>query len=473
MNRLIMIFSTLAALLGSLTNSGENVFAEVRSAAGRAPIDRAGARDYRMLPGGAVAGVEGGISPSTVSASSSQLRLESLISELLKENPELQAARKRYEAALTRPSQVNSLPDPRITMGWISNGNPLPGAGLGVEPTSNIGFQIAQEVPYPGKRTLKGSVARKEAESEAQMYRAKEQSLVAQLKASFYELRFVYEAMDILAQDQALLRRLAKVAEVRYSVGKATQQDLIKSEVEISILENRIIVLEQRKAKTEAEINALLNRTPESPLGRPEPLDRNPPLESLQSLQNQVEQASPMLRSQQAIVDSRHLGIQMAQKEYYPDLDFMGGYYNQGTLKDMWEFKVQLKVPFYFWRKQRYGLEEAALRLVESQRTYRSTEQELTFRLRERYRTAEASLKLMELYSKQIVPQSKFALESSLASYETGSVDLLTVLSNFTTILEYETNYYEQRAEYLKALASLEELVAKPLDGLNRGGVQQ
>src|SRR5438093_3843131 len=63
-----------------------------------------------------------------------------LVDELLTRNPELQALRKRYEAALTRPNQDSALPDPRITAGWISNGNPLPGFGLGAEPTSNVGF---------------------------------------------------------------------------------------------------------------------------------------------------------------------------------------------------------------------------------------------------------------------------------------------------------------------------------------------
>jgi cobalt-zinc-cadmium efflux system outer membrane protein len=401
------------------------------------------------------------------------IELESLISELLRKNPELQAARKRFEASLTRFPQESALPEPRVTLGWVSNGNPLPGTGLGVEPTSNIGFQIAQELPYPGKRALKGSMARKEAESEAQMVRAKEHNLVAQLKSNFHELRFLYEAVDILQRNQGLLRRLAKVAEARYSVGKAMQQDLIKSQVEISILESKLVVIEQRKQSVTTEINALLNRPPASALGRPEPLDKTPPLEPLDLLLRQAEEASPLLRAQQGAIEGRHFGVQMAHREYYPDLDLMGGYYNQGVLKDMWEFRVEVKVPLYFWRKQRYRLEESVLRLTEAQRIYRSTEQMLSSRLRDRYLAAEASQKLMGLYTQSIVPQSKFALESSLASYETGGVDFLSVLSNLTTILDYQMSYYEQRAEYLKALASLEELVAKPLDGLNMNEVQR
>jgi len=400
----------------------------------------------------------------------STLTLEPLVDELLAKNPELQSLRKHYEAAQTRPYQESALPDPRITAGWISNGNPLPGAGLGVEPTSNIGLQVAQEFPYPGKRILRGGVARKEADREGQMFRARELSLVAQLKSAFHELRFVYQALDILHRNQVVLQRLANVAEARYSVGKAMQQDLIKSQVEISILENRLVLLEQRRASLTAEIVALLNRPAGDKLGRPGPVEKVPDLAPLEALQKQAAQASPMLRAQQAIVDSRHLGVEIARKEYYPNFDVMAGYYNQGSLKDMWEMKVQVNVPIYFWRKQRYGLEESTLRVVEAQRAYRSTEQMLAFRIQDRFQAADASRKLMDLYAKRIVPQSQFALESSLASYETGAVDFLTVLSNFNTILEYEMSYYEQQAEYLKAVANLEELVARPLDGLDTTG---
>src|SRR5262245_12426714 len=261
--------------------------------------------------------------------------LDTLVQELLAKNPELQALRRRYDAAQTRPYQDSALPDPRITAGWSSNGNPLPGTGLGVEPTSNIGMQIAQELPYPGKRTLKGGISRKEADSEGQMLRAREFGLVAQLKGAFHELRFVYQALDILRRNQAVLQRLSKVAEARYSVGKAMQQDLIKSQVEISILENRLVLLEQRRASLTAEIVTLLNRPAGDQLGRPEPAGKVPDLPPLEALQKQAGQASPLLQAQQAIVDSRHLGVEIARKEYYPNFDVMAGYYNQGSLKDM------------------------------------------------------------------------------------------------------------------------------------------
>jgi outer membrane protein TolC len=78
--------------------------------------------------------------------------------------------------------------------------------------------------------------------------------------------------------------------------------------------------------------------------------------------------------------------------------------------------------------------------------------------VKQEYLQAQAADQLLKLYAQGIVPQSTLALESSLASYETGTTDFLTVLSNFTTVLDYELGYCQQLATHEKALARLEEL---------------
>ena len=101
---------------------------------------------------------------STVTAIGAEpVKLTDLIREALANNPEIRAAQKRYEAARQRPAQESSLPDPMVSVGYASNGGPLPGQGLGSQPTSNIGVMVSQELPYPGKRRLRGGVAAKEA----------------------------------------------------------------------------------------------------------------------------------------------------------------------------------------------------------------------------------------------------------------------------------------------------------------------
>jgi hypothetical protein len=76
---------------------------------------------------------------------------------------------------------------------------------------------------------------------------------------------------------------------------------------------------------------------------------------------------------------------------------------------------------------------------------------------------AQASARLMKLYTQTIVPQGDLAIESSLSAYETGSVDFLSVLTNFTMVLDYEMNYYDEALNFALALSRLEELTGRPL----------
>ncbi len=390
--------------------------------------------------------------------------LKELVAEALRNNPEIVAAQKRYEAARQRPSQESALPDPMLSLGYNSSGNPLPFQGIGVEPIANAGFMFTQEFPWPGKRKLKGQMAEREAEAEFQQYQGAQLGVQARLKAAWYRLAYAYVASDVLTRNRDLLAKLARVTEARYEVGKAAQQDILKTQTEIAILETRLVKLAQERQSREAEINAILNRRPGTPVERPE-ADTNapPPLPPLEDLYATARENSPMLAREQKMIERTELALNLARKEYKPDFALSGGYFYMGAMPDMYTVRADFKLPLYFWRKQRAGVAEQAANVSGARRTFEANEQNLMFRIKDDYLMATASRRLMDLYSKTVVPQASLALESSLASYETGAVDFLSVLTNFTNILEYEMNYYEEQAAYRVALARLEEMTASPL----------
>jgi len=53
--------------------------------------------------------------PSLVLADRDTVSLDQLISELLQNNPTIQAAENKYQAALAKPSQERTLPDPVVS----------------------------------------------------------------------------------------------------------------------------------------------------------------------------------------------------------------------------------------------------------------------------------------------------------------------------------------------------------------------
>jgi outer membrane protein TolC len=122
-----------------------------------------------------------------------------------------------------------------------------------------------------------------------------------------------------------------------------------------------------------------------------------------------------------------------------------------------------VNIPIFYKTKQREEVRQATEEVLAAERSRDNRKVELQFELKQQYLAAQASRQLLDLYSKGVVPLSSLALESSLSSYQVGNVDFLTVLTNFSTILNYEVDYYRELANYQTALARMENLVGMDL----------
>src|ERR1022692_648757 len=369
------------------------------------------------------------------------------VREALQNNREILAAQKGYEAARQRPSMASSLPDPTVSLGYTSNGTPLPGGGLGTNPTSNA-----------------GEIAEKEAEAEFQQYLSVRLSVAAGLKMAYHELHHAYVSIDSIKRSQELLRTFMRVTEARYSVGRAAQQDVLRADTQYAILETRAVRLEEEKAAKQAEILSLLNRPPGGSIEAPKDEDAPPLKAALEDLNAHARTEAPMLRREQKMVERGELATNLARKEYDPDYTISGGYFNQGGMPPMFQARVDFKLPAYFWRKQRAGVNEQVFALSEARHNYEASAQLLNARIKEYYVTAQSARKLMDLYAKSVIPEARLALESSMAGYETGALDALSVLTNFMTVVDYELNYHEELMRYVAALDRLEEMTGMELD---------
>ena len=392
-----------------------------------------------------------------------RLRLEDLVREALARNPEILAAQKRYEALRQRPSQASSLPDPTLSLSYNSSGNPLPFQGLGKEPNANAGVMVSQELPFPGKRKLRGEIAASEAGAEFDQYLMTRLSVVSRLKQAYYRLAYLHGAVETLTREHHLMQQFLRIGEARYSAGKAAQQDIFKAQTQLSVMETRIERLRQEIPSRQAEINSLLSRAVDSPLARPVDLTPEPLGVTLDDLMAQVRDSAPLLRREQKLVERTELALNLARKDYYPDYTVSGGYYYMGSMPPMYMARVDFKLPAYFWRKQRPAVAEQAATVAGARQDYQAANQALSFRVKDEYLMAETSFRLMNMYSTTVVPQASLAMQSSLASYETGAVDFLSVLMNFTSMLDYELNYQDESLSYFLALARLEEMTGVDL----------
>ena len=395
--------------------------------------------------------------------SAPQASLSELLEEALRINPEIRAAQKKYEGSRLRPPIASSLPDPVLS--FISNNieNPIPATTLGKFDMSLAGFSFMQEIPFPGKLNLQGKMAEKEADSEWNAYQATRLQIVSQLKQAFYRWYFVHKALDVLKRNTDLLSQFSKIAAARYEVGQGIQQDVLRAQTELSLLERRRLELEQERDALVARMNTLLNKPPDSPLGVPADYSKSELSVSLSELYQAVETHSPRLGQNQAKVEQNTFALNLARKDYYPDFAVEAGWASRGRLANMWMTRVNVRLPLYFWRKQRYAVRESAQAVEQARHEYDAAKQSLLFHVKDDYLAAKTSEQLLDLYSKTLMPQATLTLESAMTSYQAGKLDFLSLVTNFQSVLGYEMEYYEQFARFHEALARLEETTGRQL----------
>jgi outer membrane protein TolC len=393
------------------------------------------------------------------------LNLEELIQQAVQRNPEILVAQKKYEAAKQRPSQASSLPDPMFSPGWNGNGNPLPGAGLGRESTSSIGFSVTQEVPYPGKQRLRANVARKEADAQMAEYEAAQLSVVSRVKQAYFRLQHYYAAREVLQKNRDVLKSLLAITEVRYSAGKAAQQDVFKAQLQISLMDAKIILLDRERHLREAELNSLLGLPTNTPLPKPREPHALPLPETLADIQTFARDRSPLRVRDQKMAERAETALNLARKDYYPDYAITGGYYNMGGLPPFYSFRADIKIPLFFRSKQRAAVTEQAAVVQQARHAYDATGLTLDLKIADDYSQAETAYQLVETYQNTILPQARLTVESSLGAYQTGGVDFLSVLNNETAALDNEMEFHEQMLNYHLAIVRLEETSGMELMG--------
>lgn len=387
----------------------------------------------------------------------SPVTLADLIDEALRKNPEVLAAQSKLESARQRPVQAAALPDPMLEVGYTSNGGPLPGQGLGVEPTSNIGFMASQSWPGPGKRRLRRDLASKDASATEREYWQAQLSVVTRLKTAWHRLHHTYALLDLLERNQKLTERILKVSEIRYRIGKAAQPDLLRAQTQLSVIETNILRLRREIKSREAELNTLAVRPLEAPVARPPEIEPREVTVTLDDLYKQAEAHSPVLERERLMVERAELAVNLARKEGTPDYKFSAGWATMGRMPDMYQARLEFNLPVFTRSRQRAAVAEQSFALNQARRSYQTTGNTLLFRMRDDWLLTETSWRLMRMYATTLLPQAALTLESSIPAYESGQVDFQSVLNNLQLVLDYESAYHEEMMMYHLALIRLEE----------------
>ncbi len=390
------------------------------------------------------------------------LDLHWLIKEAVACNPEIIAAQKRLNAAKARISQARSLDDPSIRIGsYDMSNNPVNINGQTEMLQQRYG--VSQKIPFPGKLRLKSEIAAEEYNMIGKELQAKTQEITALVKSAFYELYYINQAVTITGENRDLLRKFAKIAETKYSVGKATQRDVLAAQVELSTLSNDVIVLDKEKESIIARLNSLLDRDTHALLGNPQPFEKHTLNLTIKELEDLAIKNRPELGKYDHAVKREDANLKLSKKDYYfSDIEPMVEYMQEDKRSDTWASSLTINVP-WLWSKNRSKVRESKEGLSAAKSDYRYINNKVLFEVKDFLVRIQSSESTISLYKTGVIPQAEQSLKAARIGYESDKVDFLTLIDSQRILLNSRLFYCRALADFEQNLANLERAVGIPL----------
>jgi outer membrane protein TolC len=394
---------------------------------------------------------------------STRLNLDQLVEEVLENNPEILAAKKRGEVYREKVPQASALEDPMLEFGIIN----LPtNFSFRDEDMTMKEIAVSQKFPFPGKRPLMKEMAEKEAEAASTDIEDKTNRIVKDVKTVYFEISHIWRAKEVTQRNKLILETLAKIAETRYATGEGIQQDVLKAHVQIAQMADELIMLDQKRLALEAKLYSLLDRPHGSPMGEPQELVFRKFSFTLEELQRTAMDSNPTLKAMKAMIEAKEKAHELAKLDYYPDFRVRFAYGQRDdspemARRDMLTGMVEMNIPIFFESKQSRKVAEALSDIQTLQAQYRAMRNEVFYMIASMAAMVQRTDRQLDLYKTGIIPQASLQIKSALSAYTVNRIDFMTLLDSQMTLYRYELEYHEALTEYEKNLASLEAAVGK------------
>jgi cobalt-zinc-cadmium efflux system outer membrane protein len=399
-------------------------------------------------------------------SASAQTQLDSLIALAVNNNPEIKMARYESSAAEARISPARTLPDPELKVGAMNvpTNFSLTSDMMTMVPQ----VSLMQMFPWFGKLSATGEAERYAYESSAQKLNSAILIVVANVKDVYGKIYSTEKSIQYLEYKRELLQGVVKVAEQLFSVGQVPQQDVFRATAELTMVQSEIITMQSLLSDLEAKLGALLGQN--APYNVQIDTLQLPVLDSLSVLEARLGAQNPDLKGVKNIELAAKAKKVFAMRDAIPDVSAGISYGYRGALMpngskalDMLSFEVGVSLPVFFGSRQRKMIDEADFMQRATAEQYRTTELGLFSRLRSVYADAEAQLKLIPLYSKELIPQYAATYNSSLSAYSVGKTTFAMLIDNLTTLINTKIELTKIESAYFSASAEIAKLVGEDI----------
>jgi outer membrane protein TolC len=387
-----------------------------------------------------------------------ELSVDNLIREILARNQSLAAMQAAWRAAAQRYPQAVALDDPMLMT--------LMAPGSFSDPNHQSSWMAgaSQQLPWPGKRQLRGAVAR--AEMSAAYFDAGDLAvrLAATGRNAYYAYFLSYRELELLNENARRLQEFRDLARTQYESKSVTQQDFLQAEVELAELDRQRIEIERDSMVAAARINTLLHRLPNYPLPPPAREITAPQrLPEPELLYQAAIQRRPDLAALAAKVRAEQATTDLARREYLPDFN-VGGRYDQfwDRVNQRGQLSVNLNVPLY-QQKRDAAVREAMFRAMQRRSEYEQLVDTIRNDVQAAYQNVLSSQKTVYLYQRRILPAIDQNVTAARTAYESRQGSFLSLVEAQRQLIDGQMKEVQALAEYHRQVAELEQALAGPI----------
>lgn len=396
--------------------------------------------------------------------------LDELLNLAESANPRLRASMDRWKAALEQVGQSNSLPDPKFSYAYF------------IEPVeTRVGaqrqkFGLSQTIPMFGKLGLREDIGVQTANAASAQFEAIRLEMRFLITRIWNDYYYLNRSIVVAEENLNLLTNFENVALAQYAAGKAPHSAIIRAQVELGRLEDRLRTLQDQRGPLSAALNSEINRPEYELIAWPDSIIVMDLELSKEELRVALLNNNPQLASLSFLKDRDAGAARLADKSSLPDLtlgiDYIdtknaayGDFPDSG--KDAVIAMATINIPLWSGRTGA-NKSQAAARLSATANEYLQLKNQLLASLERAHFELRDTQRRVELYTYTLIPKARQSLEVTHDAFTTGEADFLDLIDAQRTLLEFELAYERALADHSTKRAQLEQIVGTELNAVKK-----
>lgn len=394
----------------------------------------------------------------------STAQLEDYLAYAAEQSPALKAAFYEWRSLLKKSGYAGALPDPSFSYTYY-----IQSVETRVGPQEHA-FHLRQSVPWFGTLGAKKDITLQASDAAYQKFEAERLKLDYEVKSAYYEYYYLGREITITRENLELLTFWESVARAKYRVALKQHPDVIKAQVELGKLEDRLRTVEDMVDPVVARLRAATSLPDTLDLPVPDHIDVEEAAVDHDSVLAQVLDNNPDLKSMFHMIGKEEASKRLAGKMTWPDL-FVGVDYiltgeaaNPALVdsgKDPFMVTAGITLPIWFGASSARR-DEAEAGYRKAQNAYLDARNQLTAVAKRMVFEYENALRKMRLYRDGLVPKAEQSLNVNYTAYQGGETDFLNVLDAQRQLLDFQLQQERSKTDLATNRARIEMITARP-----------